>query len=290
MTAPAPAPKAFVVGHPIAHSRSPLIHGHWLSAHGLAGSYERLDVAPEAFADFLSGFPASGFVGGNVTIPHKEAAFRLVATMTPRAERIGAVNTLSLDAAGRLHGDNTDAPGFLAHLDATLGADWPETTGIGAGRTALLLGAGGAARAIAVGLLERGLPHIRIANRTAARAEALRGLDSARVEAVAWDHVPGLLGEAGLLVNTTSLGMAGAEALDLDLAGLPDGAAVADIVYVPLETPLLAAARARSLRTVDGLGMLLHQAVPGFARWFGVTPQVTPDLRALVVADIEGRR
>ncbi|MFE1597698.1 shikimate dehydrogenase [Methylobacterium sp. ID0610] len=285
-----PAPKAFVVGHPIAHSRSPLIHGHWLATHGLPGSYERVDVAPASFAEFLRDFPRAGFVGGNVTIPHKEAAFRLVAAMTPRAERIGAVNTLSLDAEGRLHGDNTDAPGFLAHLDATLGADWPETTGIGAGRTVTLLGAGGAARAIAVGLLERGLPHLRIANRTPARAEALRGLDSARVEAVAWERVPDLLGGTGLLVNTTSLGMAGAGRLDLDLAALPDGAAVADIVYVPLETPLLAAARARALRTVDGLGMLLHQAVPGFARWFGVTPRVTPELRGLVVADIEGRR
>ncbi|ACA15566.1 shikimate 5-dehydrogenase [Methylobacterium sp. 4-46] len=283
-------PKAFVVGHPIAHSRSPLIHGHWLAAHGLPGRYERVDVAPEAFPAFLRDFPERGFVGGNVTIPHKEAAFRGAALLTPRAERIGAVNTLSLDAAGRLHGDNTDAPGFLAHLDASLGADWPRTTGTDAGRAVLVLGAGGAARAILVGLLERGLPHLRVANRTAARAEALRALDPTRIEAVAWAHLPALTGGTGLLVNTTSLGMAGAGALDLDLSGLPPEAAVADIVYVPLETPLLAAARARGLRAVDGLGMLLHQAVPGFARWFGVTPRVTPELRALVVADLEGRR
>ncbi|MGY2051658.1 shikimate dehydrogenase [Methylobacterium sp. JK268] len=280
------APKAFVIGHPIAHSRSPLIHGHWLAEHGLPGSYERIDVAPADLPAFLEDFPRSGFVGGNVTIPHKEAVFRAVATMTPRAERIGAVNTLSLDADDRLHGDNTDAPGFLAHLDATLGSDWPRTTGTRDGRAVLILGAGGAARAIVVGLLERGLPHLRIANRTPDRAAALRAIDPARVEAVAWEALPAVAGETGLLVNTTSLGMAGSEPLALDLAGLPPEAAVADIVYVPLETPLLAAARARGLRAVDGLGMLLHQAVPGFARWFGVTPTVGPALRALVAADI----
>ncbi|GJE03372.1 shikimate dehydrogenase [Methylobacterium isbiliense] len=282
--------KAFVVGHPIAHSRSPLIHGHWLSAHGLPGSYERIDVGPEAFPAFLAGLREAGFVGGNVTIPHKEAAYRLVDIRTPRAERIGAVNTLSLDEAGRLVGDNTDATGFVAHLDATLGADWLDTTGIAAGRPALLLGAGGAARAIAVGLLDRGVPRLLIANRTAARAEALRALDPHRIGTLAAAEVPGRLAEVGLLVNTTSLGMAAAPGLPADPAPLPPEAAVADIVYVPLDTPLLAAARARDLRTVDGLGMLLHQAVPGFARWFGVTPQVTPALRALIVADIEGRR
>ncbi|GJD52612.1 Shikimate dehydrogenase (NADP(+)) [Methylobacterium crusticola] len=287
-----PPPKAFVVGHPIAHSRSPLIHGHWLAAHGLPGTYERLDIPPEDFPDFVRGLAAAGWAGGNVTLPHKEAAFRLAEVATPRAARIGAVNTLWFDRAGRLHGDNTDAPGFLAHLDASLGAGWPEATGTAAGRTALVLGAGGAARAVVVGLLERGLPRVQVANRSDGRARALGGLDPARVEVLAWDALArgDRLARAGLLVNTTSLGMAGHPPLALDLAPLPPEAAVADIVYVPLETPLLAAARARGLAAVDGLGMLLHQAVPGFARWFGATPEVTPSLRALVVADIEGRR
>ncbi|MEH3145378.1 MAG: shikimate dehydrogenase [Methylobacterium frigidaeris] len=287
MSAP---PKAFVVGHPIAHSRSPLIHGHWLAAHGLAGSYERIDVPPDSFAGFLRGFAEAGFVGGNVTIPHKEAAFRLADSLTPRARRIGAVNTLSLDAEGVLHGDNTDAPGFIAHLDASLGEGWPAATGTAGGRAALVVGAGGAARAIVVGLLDRGLSRILVANRTAERAGALCALDPERVAALAWEDLPDRLPETGLLVNTTSLGMGSGPALVLDLSPLPADAAVADAVYVPLETPLLAAARARGLAAVDGLGMLLHQAVPGFARWFGVTPQVTPALRALVVADIEGRR
>lgn len=274
--------RAFVVGHPIAHSRSPLIHGHWLAEHGIAGTYERVDVAPEAFPDFLARLRVEGFAGGNVTIPHKEAAFRLVESLTPRAEKIGAVNTLFFDGSERLCGDNTDAPGFIAHLDQSLGLGWTER---GAG-TALVLGAGGAARAIVVGLLERGLSRVWVANRTLARAEALVELDPARVEAVTWLDLPAAMARTGLLVNTTSLGMVGHPPLDLDLFDLAEDAAVADIVYAPLETPLLAAARARGLAAVDGLGMLLHQAVPGFARWFRVTPSVTPALRARIVADL----
>jgi shikimate dehydrogenase len=277
--------RAFVVGHPIAHSRSPLIHGHWLAEHGLAGSYERLDVAPEAFRDFLRGLPDSGFAGGNVTIPHKEAAHALAATLTPRAERIGAVNTLLVGADGRLHGDNTDAPGFLAHLDQSLGAGWEAR----ARGSALVLGAGGAARAIVVGLAERGLDRILVANRTRARAEILAGLAPEAARAIDWAEVPRRLPETGLLVNTTALGMAGHPALAIDLAGLPETGAVADIVYVPLETPLLAAARARGLPAVDGLGMLLHQAVPGFEAWFGLRPRVTEALRARIVADLGAR-
>jgi len=280
-----PHPRAFVVGHPIAHSRSPLIHGHWLAEHGLPGSYARLDVHPDAFPDFVRSLRAEGWVGGNVTIPHKEAAFRLAQVLTPRAERIGAVNTLWFED-GRLHGDNTDAPGFLAHLDASLGAGWPEATGLVGGRAALVLGAGGAARAILVGLLERGLPRLIVANRSAERAEGLTALDPARITAVPWGAMPAQLPETGLVINTTALGMAGQDPLALDLAPLPAEAAVADIVYVPLETPLLAAARARELPAVDGLGMLLHQAVPGFTRWFGRTPSVTPALRARIVADL----
>ncbi|TNC11394.1 shikimate dehydrogenase [Methylobacterium terricola] len=284
-----PHPRAFVVGHPIGHSRSPLIHGHWLAEHGLPGAYERVDVHPDAFPDFVRSLQAEGWVGGNVTIPHKEAAFRLAQVLTPRAGRIGAVNTLWFED-GRLHGDNTDAPGFLAHLDASLGVGWPEATGASNGRSALVLGAGGAARAILVGLLERGLDRLVVANRSAERAEGLTALDSTRITAIAWDAVPMHLRETGLLINTTALGMAGQDPLALDLAPLPEAAAVADIVYVPLETPLLAAARARGLPAVDGLGMLLHQAVPGFARWFGRRPDVSPALRARIVADLESHR
>ncbi|MCJ2052644.1 shikimate dehydrogenase [Methylobacterium sp. J-070] len=275
-------PRAFVVGHPIAHSRSPLIHRHWLAEHGLPGSYERLDVAPEAFPDFVRGLPGSGFRGGNVTLPHKEAAAALADSLTPRAERIGAVNTLVIGPDGHIRGDNTDAPGFCAHLDQSLGAAWPGR----AGGTALVLGAGGAARAIVVGLAERGVARIRIANRTPARAEALAALAPGIGAALAWDDLPAALADAGLLVNTTSLGMRGQPPLDIDLAPLPPDAAVADIVYAPLETPLLAAARRRGLAAVDGLGMLLHQAVPGFEAWFGPRPTVTPALRDRIVADL----
>lgn len=273
--------RAFVVGHPIAHSRSPLIHGHWLAEHGIAGSYERLDVAPAEFPAFLRGLPDSGFAGGNVTIPHKEAAFALADALTPRAKAIGAVNTLVVEG-GRIRGDNTDAPGFCAHLDHSLGRDWPERG------EAVILGAGGAARAIVVGLAERGVARIRVANRTRARAEAVAALAPGIAEALEWDALPAALEGAGLLVNTTSLGMKGQPPLDLDLAPLPAGAAVADIVYAPLETHLLAAARARGLAVVDGLGMLLHQAVPGFSAWFGVRPEVTPALRDRIVADLVG--
>jgi shikimate dehydrogenase len=276
-------PKAFVIGHPVGHSRSPLIHGYWLKEHGLPGTYERIDVPPADLPAFLASLPERGLVGGNVTIPHKEAAFRLVDEASPAARRLGAVNTLWLDG-GRLHGDNTDVTGFVADLDQRLGPTWSEAVG-----TALVLGAGGAARAVIAGLLDRGIGTVLVANRTLARAQEPRALDPDRVRALPWSGIGEALGSVGLLVNTTSLGMAGEPPLDLDLGGLPPTAAVADIVYVPLETPLLAAARERGLRAVDGLGMLLHQAVPGFARWFGVVPQVTPELRALVAADIERR-
>lgn len=274
--------RAFVVGHPIAHSRSPLIHGHWLAEHGIDGAYARIDVAPDAFPDFVHALPASGFVGGNVTIPHKQAAYALADILTPRAKTIGAVNTLVVGSDGKILGDNTDAPGFCAHLDQSLGADWPRRTG----GTAIVLGAGGAARAIVVGLAERGLTRIRVANRTPARAEAVAASTPGIGEALAWDDLPTALGGAGLLVNTTSLGMRGQPPLTLDLAALPPHAAVADIVYAPLETRLLADARGRGLTAVDGLGMLLHQAVPGFEAWFGVRPAVTAALRDRIVADL----
>jgi shikimate dehydrogenase len=280
--------KVFVVGHPIAHSRSPLIHGSWLAEHGIEGTYERLDVAPTDFQAFLETFAARGYAGGNVTIPHKEAAFAGVERRTGRAERLKAVNTLWVED-GRLWGDNTDGLGFMAHLDQELGPGWEDGV-----ETALVLGAGGASRAVIAGLIERPIGSVLVANRTPDKVEALArdlGLEGdPRLRPVPWDGIAAAVREAGLVVNTTSLGMTGQPALDLDLTGARAGTIVSDIVYVPLQTPLLAAAQARGLPAVDGLGMLLHQAVPGFARWFGVTPQVTPALRAVIVADIEGRR
>jgi shikimate dehydrogenase len=275
-------PKAFVIGHPVAHSRSPLIHEHWLGEMGLAGSYSRVDVAPAALPSFLGGFQDQGYVGGNVTIPHKEVALRLVDETTDLARRIGAVNTISTDPDGRTIGDNTDAPGYIAQLDDVLGPDWRQGSG-----PALVLGSGGAARAVVAGLLDAGLDRVLVAGRDLGRADRVRDLDPKRIEVIAWKGLHAVLPGVSLLVNTTPLGMAGQSALTIDLAGLRDDAVVSDIVYVPLETPLLADARARGLRSVDGLGMLLHQAVPGFAAWFGVTPQVTPRLRALLAADIE---
>jgi shikimate dehydrogenase len=285
MSAPVvPGANAFVVGHPIKHSRSPLIHGHWLRRYGIEGSYEGVDVPPEGIAAFLNSLAERGFRGGNVTIPHKEAAYRLAGELTDRARRLEAVNTVWLDD-GCLHGDNTDILGYVAHLDQTLGTGWEAGTD-----SALVLGAGGAARAVVAGLLDRGVGRILVANRTLARAQEIVALAPPRVAAVAWSDLGKHMAAANLLVNTTSLGMAGQPPLDLDLRPMGADAVVSDIVYVPLETPLLADARRRHLRTVDGLGMLLHQAVPGFERWFGVRPEVTAALRALVVADIEAGR
>ncbi|MDX8432390.1 MULTISPECIES: shikimate dehydrogenase [Mesorhizobium] len=271
--------KAFVTGHPIAHSRSPKIHGHWLARYGIDGSYQAIDVAPDDFAAFLNALRDNGFQGGNVTIPHKEAAFALVERRDEAAEAIGAVNTLWFED-GKLWGGNTDAHGFAANLD-----DY--APGWAANGPAVVLGAGGASRAVIHALKERGVGDIRIVNRTLARAEELSHRFGAGVTAHSADAVGDLLADAGLLVNTTALGMHGNEGLSADPAGLPDHAIVTDIVYVPLETPLLAAARGRGLWTVDGLGMLLHQAVPGFERWFGTRPEVTAELRRMIVADIE---
>lgn len=277
--------KAFVVGHPIKHSRSPLIHGHWLKTYGIDGSYERIDVEPVNFGSFLRSFHEQGFAGGNVTIPHKEAAFANVARRTERAERLKAVNTLWLEN-GELWGDNTDVLGFMANLDQSLGIGWEQDVD-----TALVLGAGGAARGIVAGLQDRPLKRIVIVNRTIAKAEELvrdlRGHSAVALETLGFDDLDRVLGQSQLIVNTTSLGMAGQPPLPIDLAKAPRDAIVSDIVYVPLKTPLLAAAEAHGLRIVDGLGMLLHQAVPGFERWFGVRPEVTPELRALIVADLE---
>lgn len=270
--------KAFVIGHPIAHSRSPKIHGYWLKNYGISGSYEAIDVAPGDLSAFLSALARDGFAGGNVTIPHKEAVFAAVNRRDEAAEQIGAVNTLWLED-GSLCAGNTDAHGFAANLDEYA----PGWAGNGA---AVVLGAGGAARAIIHALKERGVRDIRIVNRTRARAEELRDQFGAGISAHGSEATDELTTDAGLLINTTALGMHGNEGLPADPARLPSHAIVTDIVYVPLETPLLAAARQRGLKTVDGLGMLLHQAVPGFERWFGRRPDVTPELRALVVADL----
>ncbi len=275
---PTGGPRAFVVGWPIAQSRSPLIHGHWLKVHGLAGSYERLAVPPEEIETFLSRLPTSGFVGGNVTVPHKEAAFRIASEKDEVAVAMGAVNTLWIDG-GRICATNTDAHGFIANLDDRA-SGWDANPGV-----AVVLGAGGAARAVVWGLIRRGFT-VRVVNRTLARAEELAARFAAGTTAHGFADLPGLLADASVLVNTTSLGMSGKGDLDIDLSPLRSDVLVTDIVYVPLVTPLLAAAEARGLRTVDGLGMLLHQAVGGFERWFGVRPTVTDALRALVLADI----
>lgn len=272
--------RAFVCGHPIAHSRSPLIHRYWLQQHGLPGSYDAIDIAPDAFAGFAASLAARGLAGGNVTIPHKEAAFAAAGRRDAAADAIGAVNTLWLEG-DTLCGGNTDAHGFAANLDERA-PGWDD------GSFAVVLGAGGAARAVIHALKQRGFARIAILNRTVPRAAELAEMFGAGVEAHGYEAA-GLLGQADLLVNTTSLGMHG-EALPVQVDLLPDEAIVTDIVYVPLLTPLLEAAAGRGLRTVDGLGMLLHQAAPGFERWFGMRPQVTEGLRALVLADIEGRR
>ena len=274
--------RACVIGHPVAHSRSPLLHGHWLKQYGIDGSYGLEDVAPEDIDRFLRGLAGAGYAGANVTVPHKEAAFRAAQERDEVATALGAVNTLWFEG-GRLHGSNTDVYGFLANLDAGA-TDWDAALG-----EAVVLGAGGASRAVVYGLLQRGVERVAVANRTRARGEALRDQFGPRVAVVDWSSLAARLSGCRLLVNTTSLGMKGQPPLDVDLSPLSPDAVVTDIVYVPLETPLLRAAKARGLAIVDGLGMLLHQAVPGFERWFGVRPEVTPELRAVIVADLAAR-
>jgi shikimate dehydrogenase len=272
--------RAFVCGHPVAHSRSPVIHNYWLRQLGLPGSYEKIDVPAEEFEAFLRDFQRMGFVGGNVTLPHKAAAFALASETDEAARLIGAVNTLWVES-GEIRGANTDAPGFLANLDDRA-PQWRRA------RTATVLGAGGAARAVVYALKASGVETVRIVNRTAAKAAELAQRFAPGPIAEEWSALPPLLRETDLLVNATSLGMGTGSAPEIDLAALPAHAVVADIVYVPLETPLLRNARACGLATVDGLGMLLHQAVPGFEKWFGVRPEVTLELYDLVAKDIGG--
>lgn len=272
--------RAAVIGWPISHSRSPMIHGYWLKRYGIDGEYTKLAVKPEEAAAFLRSLAEQGLAGCNVTVPLKEIAFATADEVEPSARAVGAANTIWLDG-GRLVAANTDTYGFITHLSRQV-PDWKERD-----RPVLVLGAGGAARAIVFGFLEAGVSRVIVANRTLERAVALAAHFGPRVMAVDWAARSVAADDAGVVVNTTTIGMKGEGSLDMDLTHLDSRAVVADIVYVPLETGLLAAARARGLRTLDGLGMLLHQAVPGFEKWFGVRPEVTPELRALLVADIE---
>lgn len=271
-----PLRKACVMGHPIAHSRSPMIHNYWLKKLGIPGAYELKDLTPDEFVPFISNLAANGYVGGNVTLPHKEAAFRTVAARDAASEAVGAVNTLWLEN-GRLMGGNSDTHGFIANLDERA-PGWNVK-----GCRALILGAGGAARAAVYMFKQRGV-EVDIVNRTLPRAQELAAKFGARAHG--WDALQPLLAAADVLVNCTSLGMAGKDPLQIDLAPLKRSAVVYDVIYVPLETRLLREAKRRDHRTVDGLGMLLQQAGFGFRKWFGGNPQVTTELRAILEADI----
>jgi shikimate dehydrogenase len=268
---------ACLIGWPAAHSRSPLIHHHWLRSMDIAGGYSIESIPPEGVAEFVMNLSKHGYIGANVTIPHKERVLTLTAP-DRRARAVGAANTLWYDH-GTLRSTNTDIEGFIDNLDHWAD-DWDHTD------DALVLGAGGSARAVVFGLLERGIKHVHVANRSLARAEAIAAQFGPRVLPVAWDAIETVLSRVHLLVNTTSLGMNGQPPLQINLDLLQERAVVADLVYVPLHTPLLAAARARGLRTADGLGMLLCQAVRGFELWFGQRPDVTPELRAAIEADL----
>ncbi len=271
---------AGVMGWPIMHSRSPKLHGYWLDHYGLAGAYLPLAIRAEGLEAALRALPALGFAGCNLTIPHKEAALRIVDEASPLARRIGAVNCIVVRADGSLEGRNYDAFGFTQSLRERA----PDLRFDGG--PAVVIGAGGASRAILAGLMDEGAPEIRLINRSPARALALAAEFGAPVRAVPWEGRAQALEGAAILVNTTSQGMVGEAPLDLALDALPVSALVTDIVYVPLETPLLAAARARGNRVVDGLGMLLHQARPAFEAWFGIDPKVMPQLRALIEATL----
>ena len=279
MTATAKSRAACLIGWPAAHSRSPLIHHYWLRSLGIEGGYSIEAIPPEGLAEFVQHLSAHGFVGANVTIPHKERALALTVP-DARARAVGAANTLWYEA-GELRSTNTDIEGFLSNLDVSA-AGWDAVEEV------LVLGAGGSSRAVLHGLIERGVKRVHLANRTPERSQALADRFGTVVRPISWDEINQVLPRAGLLVNTTSLGMRGQPQLLLDIALLSREAIVADLVYVPLETSLLKAARAKGLKTADGLGMLLHQAVRGFELWFGQRPQVTPELRALVEADLAG--
>ena len=267
---------AGILGWPVGHSKSPRLHNHWLALHGIDGAYVPLPVAPEHLAEAVRLLPHLNFAGANVTVPHKEAVLELVDEVAPLAARIGAVNTLVIGADGRIAGRNTDAVGFLLNLK--------EIRSTPAAGPAVILGAGGAARAACAALLEEGVTEIRLVNRSLARASQLAADLGGPIVPIEWSGRAAALEGAALLVNSTSLGMTGQPPLEISLDLLPEDALVNDIVYAPLETALLAAARARGNPVADGIGMLLHQARPGFQAWFGVMPEVTPDIRKMMIA------
>ncbi len=271
-------PLAGVIGHPVAHSRSPKLHGHWLKTYGLPGHYIPMDVSPADFEDVLRTLPKAGFVGANVTVPHKETALRLADHVSDRASVIGAANTLVFRKDGSIHADNTDGYGFMENLRA--GApDWVPQDG-----PAVVFGAGGAARAILWALADAGVPEILLTNRTRTRADHLKEEFGQRITVVDWVQAGNVIENAELVVNTTSLGMQGQPELRVPLDGLQPGAVFTDLVYAPLKTRLLQQAEEAGCTAVDGLGMLLHQAVPGFERWFGVRPEVDAETRAAALA------
>ena len=274
--------RACVIGWPIEHSRSPLIHGHWLKKYGIEGTYTKAAVAPENLEMFLKSLDANGFAGCNVTVPHKAAAFAIADVKEPSALAVGAANTLWLEG-GKLHAGNTDTYGFMTHLSLSA-PGWNRRDA-----PVSILGAGGAARAIVYGFLEAGVSGVRVFNRSRERADALVQHFGARACAIDWDQRNKASQDASVVVNTTSLGVKGEGSPGIDFKGFSSACVAADIVYVPLETDFLASACAHGLQTVDGLGMLLHQAVPGFQKWFGVKPEVTPALRSLIEADIAGK-
>ncbi|NQY61472.1 shikimate dehydrogenase [Cognatishimia sp.] len=270
-------PLAGVIGHPIAHSKSPKLHGHWLKEHGLDGHYVPIDVAPENLEAVLRMMPKMGYVGANVTIPHKERALEIADQVTDRATLIGAANTLIFLEDGKILADNTDGYGFIQNL-RNGAPDWDPTAG-----AAVVLGAGGAARAVLASLLDVGVPEILLSNRTRARAEQLRDDFGARIKVIEWVQAGNVMEDGATVVNTTSLGMTGKPELRVPLDGLNAVAVVTDLVYTPLMTNFLETAHAKGCTTVDGLGMLLHQAVPGFERWFGPRPEVTNDVRRVML-------
>lgn len=270
-------PLAGVIGSPINHSRSPRLQRYWLETYGITGYYVPMDVAADDLAAVLKALPKAGFVGCNVTIPHKEAVLGLADVVTDRAAVIGAANTLTFLPDGRMQADNTDGYGFIANIQQNA-PKWAPKSG-----PAAVFGSGGAARAIISSLIEVGVPEIRIANRSRVRADTLRAEFGAAITVFDWDAAGNMLNDAATVVNTTSLGMVGKDEFLVPLDALSPTATVCDIVYTPLRTPFLIAAEAKGCTIVDGLGMLLHQAVPGFERWFGRRPEVTADLRAVVL-------
>jgi len=267
---------AGILGWPVSHTKSPRLHNHWLALHGIDGAYVPLPVAPADLAAAVRLLPRLSFAGANVTVPHKEAVLDFVDIVEPLAARIGAVNTLTIDSDGRITGSNTDALGFLLNLKEIRPAP--------AAGPAVVLGAGGAARAACAALIQEGVPQIRLVNRSLDRARQLAADLGGPIVPVEWSGREAALEGASLLVNSTSLGMTGQPPLEISLDRLPEDSLVNDMVYAPLETGLLTAAKARGNPVADGIGMLLHQARPGFKAWFGVMPEVTPDIRAMMLA------